>query len=326
MTEPIYVACDFGAESGRVILGGLDGHKLRLKELHRFPNRQVRVHGRYHWDLLDLFAELKKGLARAARDGSPSLSGIGVDTWGVDFGLIDAEGELIGFPRAYRDPRTRGMMEEAFLRVSREEIYEVTGIQFLEFNTVYQLLSMVRGGSVGLRIAHRLLFIPDLFNYLMTGEAVSEYSIASTSQLLDVRRRDWAESLFRALDLPLEIMPPLIDPGTVIGGLLPEIPEETGLKQGPVIAPACHDTASAVAAVPALGDDWAYLSSGTWSLVGVELNAPIISGDSLARNFTNDKIVELGWQSRCSLRDGIARTYPWIAEQVKKAGVRAANA
>ena len=289
MAEPTYVACDFGAESGRVILGRLEDGRLRLKELHRFPNRQVRVHGRYYWDPLNLFAELKKGLAVAARDESRSLSGVGVDTWGVDFGLIDAKGEPVGFPRAYRDPRTRGMMEEAFRKISRDEIYDITGIQFLEFNTVYQLLSMVREGSAGLRIARRLLFMPDLFNYMMTGEALSEYTIASTSQLLDARRRCWSERLFRALELPLEIMPPLIEAGTAIGPLLPEILEETGLREGRAIAPACHDTASAVAAVPARGDgDWAYLSSGTWSLVGTELDSPLIGADSLARNFTNE--------------------------------------
>ncbi len=287
MVEPKFIACDFGAESGRLILGRLQDRRLTLEEVHRFPNRQVSLLGHLHWDLLDLFANLKEGLGKAAQLGHDRLAGIGVDTWGVDFGMIDGSGQLLGFPYVYRDSRTDGMMEAAFQRMSRSRIYSITGIQFMALNTLYQLMSTtkVRPGLV--RAADRILFMPDLFHYLLTGVMVSEYSIASTSQLLDARTRTWSAELFEGLDLPLRLMPQLIEPGTEIGPLLPEIASETGV-QAKVIAPACHDTASAVAAVPASGRDWAYLSSGTWSLLGVESSEPIISDASLQRNFTNE--------------------------------------
>ncbi len=286
MNIPEFAACDFGAESGRVILGSLDKQKLQLKELHRFENPQVRAMGHYHWDILHLFRELKNGLSRAASLGHRNLSGIGVDTWGVDFGLLDDDGRLMGNPVCYRDPRTDGVMEEVFSIIPREKVYGITGIQFIQFNTIFQLYSL--RNSAMLNSAGTMLHMPALFNYMMTGEKVSEYTIASTSQLLDVSARSWSTELLDLLDLPGKIMPPLLKPGSIVGKLLPEVMDETGLGSIPVIAPACHDTAAAVAAVPAEGDNWAYLSSGTWSLIGVELDEPCVNEASLRNNFTNE--------------------------------------
>jgi len=283
-----YLAFDFGAESGRAILGMLDGSKIRLEEMHRFPNRQIKVFGHIYWDLLYLFDELKQGLMKASSLGHNELSGIGVDTWGVDFGLVGKGNQLLGNPFCYRDLRTNGMIERAFKLIPREELYDYTGIQFMQLNSIFQLLSMIETKSVLLDVSEKLLFIPDLFNLLMTGEKLSEYSIASTSQLLNAKSNTWEPAIFEKLNLPLHIMAPIIQPGTVIGKILPEIIEDTGIRPVDVIAPACHDTASAVAAVPAQSSHWAYLSSGTWSLIGVEVNAPIINEDSLKHNFTNE--------------------------------------
>jgi rhamnulokinase len=286
MIKPEYVACDFGAESGRLILGSLENGELRLKELHRFENPQVKAIGHYHWDILHLFRELKIGMARAAAQGHTNLTGIGVDTWGVDFGLLDEDGELIENPVCYRDPRTEGIMEEVFKLVPRNEVYNITGIQFIQFNTIYQLFSL--RNTARMKSARTMLHMPDLFNYMMTGKKVSEYTVASTSQLLDVSTRTWSRELLNKLGLPEGIMPPLVQPGSIVGTLLPDIMEETGLGPVPVIAPACHDTAAAVAAVPAEGEDWAYLSSGTWSLIGVELDNPCVNDFSRKSNFTNE--------------------------------------
>lgn len=288
MLSPKFIAADFGAESGRLILGTFKNNRISLQEIHRFPNRQVKVFGHIYWDLLYLFDELKKGLRFAANQGHGELAGIGVDTWGVDFGLIGRKDHLLGNPYAYRDSRTRGMMEKAFKLIPRDEIYRITGIQFMQLNSLFQLLSMVETSHPFLDQAERLLFMPDLFNFLMTGRKVSEYSIASTSQLLNARTRQWSAEVFSQLNLPLDIMPEILPPGSVIGKLLPDICEETGLAPTEVITPAGHDTASAVAAVPAVDTDWAYLSSGTWSLLGVELKEPIITGQSLKNNFTNE--------------------------------------
>ena len=286
MNKPEFVACDFGAESGRLILGSLEQGQLKLEELHRFENPQVKAIGHYHWDILHLFRELKNGLARASALGHKNLTGIGVDTWGVDFGLLDEDGQLLDNPVCYRDPRTEGIMEEVFKLVSRREIYSITGIQFIQFNTIFQLFSL--RNSARIKQARTLLHMPDLFNYMMTGEKVSEYTIASTSQLLDVKAKKWSDDLLGRLGLPAEIMPPLVKPGSIVGNLLPYLREETGLGPIPVIAPACHDTAAAVAAVPAEGEDWAFISSGTWSLIGVELDEPCVNDVSLESNFTNE--------------------------------------
>ncbi|HSU67650.1 MAG TPA: FGGY-family carbohydrate kinase [Tepidisphaeraceae bacterium] len=289
-----YLAFDLGAESGRAVLGTLEGGRLALAEKHRFLNPMGRINGHLYWNLLSQWEELKTGLRKAAveqhgDDKTPvEIHGIGVDTWGVDFGLVAESGEILGNPFNYRDPRTDGMFQVAFARVPREQIFEATGIQFMEINSLYQLLALKQAGSKLLEAATTLLFVPDLFNYLFTGLRKCEFSIASTSQMYDPRKKTWAVPMLEKLGLPTQILPEIVPSGTVIGPLRSDVAQECGLGQVPVIAPACHDTASAVAAVPAQGDDWCYISSGTWSLMGVELPDPIINDKSLKYNYTNE--------------------------------------
>jgi len=281
------LAFDLGAESGRAMLGRLDSERLQLSEVHRFPNRPVASADGLHWDVQGLFAEIKRGLTLCCERYGPPAS-IGVDTWGVDFGLLDGDGQLIFDPFHYRDRRTEGVMAEAFKRVPRRDIFEQTGIQFLPFNTLYQLFSMALDGSPLLARAATFLTIPDLFNYRLTGRAVCEFTNATTTQFYDPRARAWATSLLQRLGIPTHFLPQVVMPGTHVGALLPAVAAETGAGSVPVVAPACHDTGSAVAAVPAEGDDFAYISSGTWSLVGVEVREPVISDASLAANLTNE--------------------------------------
>ncbi len=281
-----YLAFDLGASSGRAMLGRFDGRRIALEEIHRFENGPVRILDRLHWDAPRLLQEIKIGLAGCAAEGI-TLDGVGIDTWGVDFGLLSAAGELLDLPCHYRDARTRGLLAEAFERVPREEIYARTGIQFMELNTLYQLLALRLGPSRLLDAAETLLLMPDLLNYWLTGQRRSEYTIASTSQLLEARTGTWDRDLLDRLGIPARIMPPIADPATPVGALHRSVLDETGLKPTTVIAPAGHDTACAVAAVPGTGD-WAYISSGTWSLVGVELERPMATADALAANFTNE--------------------------------------
>lgn len=283
-----YLAFDLGAESGRAVLGRLADRRLELSTVRRFPNGPVRVLDSYHWDVLRLFREIQDGLALYRREHPEDLDGIGLDTWGVDFALLDGGGRLLGNPYHYRDPRTEGMLEAAFGVVEREEIFAQTGIQFMEINTLYQLLSMARSGDPALEAARTLLMMPDLLNYWLTGEITCEFSDATTTQCFNPRTRDWARDLLERLGLPTGIFRQVTPPGTVIGELRREIAEEAGLGAVPVVAPACHDTGSAVAAVPASGEDFCYLSSGTWSLMGVEVAEPVITAESLAANFTNE--------------------------------------
>ena len=284
-----FLAVDLGAESGRVLLGVIADDKLRLHEIHRFPNRPVRTLGHMHWDVLRLFDEVKQGLKLALQETGGELDGIGVDTWGVDFGLVGEDGELLGNPFHYRDKRTDGIMQEAFKVVPKHRIFEHTGIQFMQLNTLYQLYSMVGSTSTALKCASTLLFMPDLFNYYLTGEKVSEFSIATTSQCYDARKGDWARDMLTQLGIPCSIMPNVVPPGTTVGPVAESLAAELGGGTDvPVVAPACHDTGSAVAAVPAMGQGHAYLSSGTWSLMGVELNEPLINEKALSMNFTNE--------------------------------------
>ena len=283
-----YLALDLGAESGRTIVGQFDGDKLDLKPIHRFANGPVKVFDSLYWDVLRLWAELKEGLAVYRRDYGRELASIGLDTWGVDFALLGRKDVLLGLPHNYRDPRTSGMMDAAFARVPRDEVFAQTGIQFMEINTLYQLLAMKLGDDPLLEQAQTLLMIPDLFNFWFTGVKAVEFSIATTTQFYDPRRADWAYPLLGKLGLPGHILPEVKQPGTVLGPLLSGVAEETGLAGVQVIAPACHDTGSAVAGVPATGADFAYISSGTWSLMGVETRQPVITADSLAFNFTNE--------------------------------------
>ena len=287
-----FLAFDLGAASVRGVVGRFDGDRLELAEVHRFPNGPVRILDSLHWDVLRLFDEIKRGLARTVQEHGPELAGIGLDTWGVDFALLDRDGALLGNPYHYRDRRTDGMMEEVFRRVPREEVFELTGIQFLQLNTLYQIFSMALRESPALAAADTLLMTPDLFNFWLTGRQVSEFTIATTSQLYDPRQGTWSKALFEKLGLPFHILPEIVPPGTVLGPLLPSVAKEVGLGEVPVIAPACHDTGSAVAAVPARGRDYAYISSGTWSVMGVEVTEPIITAQSLANNFSNEGGVE----------------------------------
>ena len=292
-TTTDYLALDLGAESGRGLIGRFDGQKLSLEEVHRFPNGPVRMLDSLVWDVPRLFDEMKLALRKAAA-GFPGLDGIGVDTWGVDFGLVGRNDTLLGNPVHYRDPRTEGMLDLAFSLVPREQIYQVTGLQFMPINTAYQLLAMKHRGSPLLDVAETLLMIPDLFGWLLTGRRASERTDASTTQLLDPRNGRWSDELCEGLGLPRSILPELIEPGTVLGPLRGSVAEELGIGRAlTVLAPGTHDTASAVAAVPARTSgsnppDWCYISSGTWSLLGVEVPEPVINAATLEANFTNE--------------------------------------
>ena len=287
-----YLAFDLGAESGRAIIGTLENGKLVLDEVHRFVNPTGKLQGRMVWNVLAQWEHLKQGLKNARR---VPLTGIGVDTWGVDFGLLDASGQLLGDPMMYRDPCTGPAFEAALAKVPRADIYAATGIQFMAINSLYQLLALKAAGDVKLKAAAKLLFMPDLFNYLFSGVAKAEATIASTSQMYDPREKTWATGLLEKLDVRADLLPPVVPPGTVLGKLLPEVADECGVetadgKHGPdVIAVGGHDTASAVAAVPAeRANDWCYVSSGTWSLLGVEQPEPNLTDLARQYDFTNE--------------------------------------
>jgi rhamnulokinase len=290
MKEPLnFLAVDLGAASGRVLLGQWDGHHFEIQDLYRFSNGPVSVFGHLHWDLLRLWSEIKNGLTRYAAHYDQPLAGIGIDTWGVDYVLLDRSGQLLGNPYHYRDSRTDGIFERAFQIAPRSWIYQHTGIQFLQFNTLFQLFSSLHTNDPQLQLADTVLMMPDCLHYWLTGEKASEYTIASTSQLLDGRARNWDGELLARFNLPVQIFPDIVPPGTILGDLIPEVIAETGLRQPvPVITPGSHDTASAVAAIPDLDRNSVYISSGTWSLMGLELGEPLIDDQALALNFTNE--------------------------------------
>jgi rhamnulokinase len=280
------LAFDLGAESGRGVLGLFDGQGLRLEVIHRFANGPVRTLDTMHWDVLHLYSEMLAGLRACAERG---LDSVGIDTWGVDFALLGRGGTLLGNPRHYRDPHTEDVVELAFRRVPRQEIFRQTGIQFMRFNTLYQLLALQRDRSPLLDVAETLLMVPDLFHYFFTGIKVNEFTDATTSQLYDPTARGWAHDLIKRFGLPERIFGTLVAPGAMLGPLRSTVTAETGVGPIPVVLPATHDTGSAVAAVPAApGDDWAYISSGTWSLMGAEVPAPILNHQALEANFTNE--------------------------------------
>src|SRR5229473_637650 len=326
------LAFDLGAESGRGVLGLFDGRKLRLEVIHRFPNGPVRTLDTMHWDVLRLYGEMLATLRRCAADHG-EIASLGVDTWGVDFGLLGRGGALLGNPRHYRDPHTEGIMEAAFAKVSREEIFRQTGLQFMRFNSLFQLLALQRDRSPLLDAAENLLFMPDLFHYFFTGIKVNEFTNTTTSQIYDPTAKRWAYSLVKAFDLPGKILGTIVNPGTVLGPLRASVATETGNKPVPVIAPATHDTGSAIAAVPAHGNSWAYISSGTWSLMGAELSAPLINDKAQAYNFTNEggvggtirflkNIMGLWIVQECRRvweRAGKAYTYDELARQAEAA-------
>ncbi len=284
-----FLAFDFGASSGRAMLATFDGEKITLEEKHRFSNDPVEINGSLHWDVLRLFFEIKQGILKCANSGDRDIDCIGIDTWGVDYGLLDENDKLLGNPYHYRDTRTDGMYDEAFKKVSKEEIFESTGIAFNWFNTLFQLLSAKLSNDTALKNAKTLLFMPDLFNFFLTGEKKCEYTIASTSQMFDSKTHKWADNLLDKMGLPKNIFADIVYPGETVGTLKPELAEELGVAEIPVIAVASHDTGSAVASVPVTDTkDFIYISSGTWSLMGVELQEPNISKEVMEHNFTNE--------------------------------------
>jgi rhamnulokinase len=279
-----YLALDFGAESGRAILAHLHSGILTTEEIHRFKNEPVEYGGSLHWDVSRLWWEVREALYKLEET---ELAGIGVDAWGVDYALIGERGELLQNPYHYRDGRTNGMMQEVFRKVAREEIYWATGIQFMPINTLYQLCAAARDTPALLRAAKQLLTIPDLFHFWLTGRAVCEFTNATTTQLVNPMTRGWATELIGRLGLPAHLFTELVEPGTRIGTLLPNIARDSARSGTAIIAPATHDTGSAVAAICAR-EGTAFLSSGTWSLLGTELDAPVITPEALRLNFTNE--------------------------------------
>ena len=279
-----YLAFDFGAQSGRVVLAHLQSGILTTQEVHRFANEPVEYGGSLHWDAPRLWLEVRSALSRL---GEVELAGIGVDAWGVDYALLGERGELLQNPYHYRDRRTQGIMGEVITRVGKEEIYKATGIQFMPINTLYQLFAARRQQPKLFEAAKYVITIPDLFNYWLSGNAVCEFTNATTTQMVDPVKRTWATTLMQRLELPAQLPAPIVEPGSIIGTLLPDIAGHTSLRGTSVIAPACHDTGSAVAAISAR-DGTAFLSSGTWSLLGTELDSPVITPDALRLNFTNE--------------------------------------
>ncbi len=310
-----FIAVDLGATSGRVILATVAKERTDMETLHRFSNRLVCTGGKYYWNIYALYEEIVEGLRLAARRGVPVRS-IGIDTWGVDMAFVAEDGTLAGLPRAYRDPYTGGIPEEFFRTIPRREVYERTGIQFMNFNSLYQLCAARKEGSAALKHASKILFMPDALSYLLTGEAVCEYTVLSTSQFMNPHTKRPDAELLAAAGIDASLFPRVVMPGERIGVLTASVAHQTGLGPVPVVAVAGHDTGSAVAAVPAENERFAYLSSGTWSLMGIELPEPVIDDRTYTLNFTNEGGV-----------DGTARllkniTGMWLLEQCRTAWAR----
>lgn len=313
MKQYYFLALDIGAGSGRAVLGILKDHKLQIQELYRFPNGYVNIRGRLHWNTYTIFAELKKALAVCSQNYTSHLESLAIDTWGVDFGLLSKEGSLLSMPFSYRDSYTNGMTEDFAKNVMPlEDLYKLTGIQTMQINTLFQLYALRKSKSSLLSAAHDLLFTPDLLNYFFTGEKKTEYSIATTSQLLNPHTRQWKRELFEAIGVPVSIMQEVVQQGNVNGQVDNSICMETGVGSVPVISVASHDTGSAIAGIPAEDENWAYLSSGTWSLMGLELKQPIINHESARQNFTNEGGVEETYRFQKNL-SGM-----WLLQQCKK--------
>jgi len=372
-----YIAVDLGAESGRVMLGSVGGDRLNLEEIHRFNNGPIEEDGSLRWDFDRLLCEVKVGIRKAAEEAGDKVEGIGVDSWGVDFGLIGADGKLLENPYHYRDSRTNAMCEKAFelmgspraidlnkqscktsdesnISRGKRQIYQATGIQFMQLNSIYQLLAMRLANSDVLAKTKNLIFMADLFSYYLCGKAFGEYTLASTSQLMDMKTGRWSQNIFNKLSLPMEIMPDIVPPGTVVGELSKPIAKELSCKQIPIIATASHDTASAVAAVPVepavkpqakylaprfTRGSWAYLSSGTWSLMGVEVPKAIVNDKTFKYEFTNEGGVEntirllknimgLWLVQECKRqwqRDGVELSYSELTQMAQQAKPFAAH-
>lgn len=280
------MAFDFGASGGRAMCGTYDGNTIQIEELHRFSNDPVIINGTMYWDVVRLFFEIKQGLLASKKCGK--IDSLGIDTWGVDFGLIDKDGYLLENPVHYRDNRVAGMVEKSFEKMDKERFYQITGNQFMDINTVFQLLSIKENRPDLLNRTDKLLLMPDLFNYFLTGEKTAEYSIASTTQLMDAQKGTWSGEVMEALGLPQHILPKIQATGTKVGTLSPAICEELGLEALEVIAVAGHDTQSAMVAVPATVKDFLFLSCGTWSLLGTELDQPLMNEKAVYYNITNE--------------------------------------
>ncbi|MGC4051228.1 MAG: rhamnulokinase family protein [Paludibaculum sp.] len=309
-----YVAIDLGAESGRAMLGTLAGGRLQLEELHRFLNEPVRLPDGMYWDSFRLFRDIREGLRKAGRERNLKLDGIAVDTWGVDYGLLDANGELVVNPRHYRDTRNNAAYDAALAAAGKENIFEQTGLQFMALNSLYQLYAAKLAGSPGLRAAEKLLFMPDLLSYWLCGSQKNELTITSTSQFYNPSLRRWSTELLETLGLPTHFLGEIVPPGTRLGNLLEELRDTCGLGETPVFATAGHDTAAAVAAVPATGDrPWCYISSGTWSLMGVEIDEPIVTPKALELTLTN----EIGVEGKTRLLKNIAGL--WLVQECRRA-------
>jgi rhamnulokinase len=308
-----YLAFDLGASSGRAMVGHIsDAEKLLLSEIHRFPTGMIQINDSWHWNIFGFFQEMKIALKKYNEFSGPYLKTMAIDTWGVDFGLVTKSDEILGLPYAYRDKRTDGIPEAFFKIMDKREVYNLTGIEVMQFNSLYQLYSMVRSKSPLLDCAHSLLFIPDLFNFLFTGVKATEFSFATTSQMYNPIKDRWENSFFDALGLASTLMCDIVSPGTRIGGLRESISKEIGSNQLEVAATVSHDTGAAIAAIPAEGKNWAYISSGTWSIMGVETDHPVITEQSFVHNFSN----EGGVNRTFCLQKNIMGL--WILEQFKK--------
>jgi rhamnulokinase len=289
MANANFIAVDLGASSGRVLWGKWDGQTFDIEVLHRFPNGPVNVLGRLYWDVLRLWEEIKTGLVKYRQTTTEPLISIGLDTWGVDYALLDEHGILLSNPYHYRDSACIGMVEEACNIVPKEEIYGVTGLQFMHINSLTQLLARIRRNDPQLSQARTLLMMPDLLHYWLSGQKVSEYTAASTSQLLNAKTRQWDKAFIQRFNIPIGILPAIVSPGTVIGNLREEVAQETGLESTvKIVLPASHDTGSAVASIPGLDEKSVYISSGTWSLIGIERKEPIMTKEALDLNYTNE--------------------------------------
>ena len=292
MGKNYFLAFDLGASSGRAILGTLEQGKLSLTEVHRFENQMQYINGHFFWNIFSLFNELKTGLKKCIQEHGIQPDSIGVDTWGVDFVHLNKEGMIVSLPFAYRDSRTDTSMDDLFQIVPKDEVYLQTGIQFMQFNSLFQLFSMVKDQSSLLEITDKILFMPDALNYLFSGEAVTEFSIASTSQMIVPGKKEWQSQLIEKAGIPMSILTDIVDAGTIIGKIKQDVARETGSEPVPVIAVAGHDTASAIASVPTNDKNYAYISSGTWSLMGIESGTPLVSEKTLTMNYTNEGGVE----------------------------------
>ena len=332
MENYTFLAFDLGATSGRSVIGKLCNGKIEIKEFTRFPNQFFELHGKCYWNLASLYEHIKQGLAKCAAEGIVPVS-VGIDTWGVDVVPIGRDGSILGMPRAYRDPYTEGAPEEFFKLIERDKVYDKSGIQIMNFNTLFQIYAAVKEGYEPVLQAERLLFIPDALVYMLTGKQFCEYTIASTSQALNAHTANWDGELLEAAGVKCDILPEPQLPGCVIGQLSDEVAVQTRIGKIDVVAVAEHDTASAVVAVPAKDEKFAYLSSGTWSLMGIETNSPIINEESFRQNFTNEGGVEgttRFLKNICGMwileqcrkeweRDGVKYDYPQIVQMANSA-------